>query len=126
MHLLRTGDGDPDLATVYAVPDRSRPHLRVNFVTSLDGAVEAGGVSRGISSDADRRVFGFLRAHADAVLVGAGTLRKEGYGPARVRSELAPRRRAAGAVGGHPTLVIVSAALDRNACPASFWTAFVS
>ncbi len=106
-------------------PDRAQPSLRVNFVTSLDGAVESDGVSRGISSDADRRVFGFLRAHADAVMVGAGTLRKEAYGPPRVRAEMADKRRASGAVGDHPTLVVVSAALKLDPKSSAFVDAAV-
>ncbi len=55
--------------------------LAVNFVESLDGVValpdapgESGGVISG-GSQADRFVMGLLRACADAVLIGAGTLR---------------------------------------------------
>src|SRR5260370_164107 len=64
--------------------DRSRRALRLNFVTSLDGAVEVDGTARGLSSDVDRLVFFILRAHADAVMVGAGTMRQERYGPLRL------------------------------------------
>jgi len=55
-----------------------------NFVSSIDGivALEAGTApSGGIISgrnEADRFVMGLLRAFADAVLVGAGTVRAEG------------------------------------------------
>src|SRR5437588_12385149 len=55
-----------------------------NFVGSIDGivALEAGTApSGGIISgrnEADRFVMGLLRAFADAVLVGAGTVRAEG------------------------------------------------
>lgn len=55
-----------------------------NFVTSIDGvaALEAGTApSGGIISgrnEADRFIMGLLRAYADAVLVGAGTVRAEG------------------------------------------------
>jgi riboflavin biosynthesis pyrimidine reductase len=90
---------------------REGPWLRVNFVSSLDGAVESDGFSRGLSTAVDQRVFALLRAHADAVMVGAGTLRHEGYGPARTGPDLLARRKAAG-LAEHPTLVIVSAALD--------------
>ncbi|HYU63230.1 MAG TPA: dihydrofolate reductase family protein, partial [Verrucomicrobiae bacterium] len=54
-----------------------------NFVSSIDGivALEAGTApSGGIISgrnEADRFVMGLLRAFADAVLVGAGTVRAE-------------------------------------------------
>jgi riboflavin biosynthesis pyrimidine reductase len=92
-------------------PDRSRPGLRMNFVTSLDGAVEVDGHSRGLSSDADRLVFFILRAHADAVMVGAGTLRHEGYGPLRLAEPAQAWRRSLG-LPDNPTLVIVSGSLD--------------
>ena len=55
--------------------------LAVNFVESADGVValpdapgESGGVISG-GSDMDRFLMGLLRACADAVLIGAGTLR---------------------------------------------------
>jgi riboflavin biosynthesis pyrimidine reductase len=56
------------------------PGLYANFVSSLDGVVAIEGVdhsSQMISgkSQADRFVMGLLRAYADAVLIGAGTLR---------------------------------------------------
>ena len=56
------------------------PRLYANFVSSLDGVVALEGEensSQMISgrSEADRFVMGLLRALADAVLIGAGTLR---------------------------------------------------
>jgi riboflavin biosynthesis pyrimidine reductase len=98
------------LLDAYAL-DRTHPHLRVNFVASLDGAVEEGGFSRGLSNPVDQRVLQLLRVHADAVLVGAGTLRHEGYGAMRVKPELAKARVQRG-LAEQPTLVTVSAALD--------------
>jgi len=57
----------------------SEPRLYANFVASLDGVVAIPGEiqsNRMISahSEADRFVMGLLRACADAVLVGAGTM----------------------------------------------------
>ena len=52
-----------------------RMHLRANFVSSLDGAVEIDGQSKALSSDSDSRVFSMIRRLADVVLVGAGTIR---------------------------------------------------
>jgi riboflavin biosynthesis pyrimidine reductase len=91
--------------------DRGAPHLRVNFVSSLDGAVEEDGYSRGLSNPVDQRVLQLLRVHGDAVLVGAGTLRHEGYGPMRLKPDLVEQRRKRG-LADQPTLVAVSAALD--------------
>jgi riboflavin biosynthesis pyrimidine reductase len=84
------------LATSYAYPqDR---WVRANMVTSLDGAVTGSdGRSGSVSSEVDREVFRVLRGLADVVLVGAGTARAEGYGPAKVNDDLVTGRRARGA-----------------------------
>jgi riboflavin biosynthesis pyrimidine reductase len=75
---------DPEaLAGLYAYP--ADQWLRANMVASADGAATLGGVTQGLSSEADREVFALLRALADVVVVGAGTARAENYGPARVR-----------------------------------------
>lgn len=67
------------------------------MVTSLDGAVSgADGRSASVSGAADKHVFGVLRGLADVVLVGAGTARTEGYGPARPHRVLGRDRRDAG------------------------------
>ncbi|MFP8884129.1 pyrimidine reductase family protein [Streptomyces mangrovi] len=89
----------------------SRPWLRGNMVASLDGAAHHGGRSQPLSSDADMRIFGVLRALADAVVVGAETVRREGYRPARRREAFAARREAAGQ-GPAPAIAVVSASLD--------------
>lgn len=65
------------LAAVYAYPDqvnRGRPWLRANMVAGLDGGARLDGLSEGLSSSADKRIFGVLRALADVVLVGAETV----------------------------------------------------
>ncbi|GGO75128.1 pyrimidine reductase family protein [Nonomuraea cavernae] len=75
---------DPDIAQAYAYP-ADRPWLRANMVASADGAAWLKGLSGGLSSRGDRRVFGVLRGLADVVLAGAATVRAEGYGPAKPR-----------------------------------------
>jgi riboflavin biosynthesis pyrimidine reductase len=98
---------DHDLTRLYAYP---RPEwLRANMVASADGAGSFEGLSGGLSSAADRRLFGLLRALCDVVLVGAGTARKEGYRPARRRPGLAGLR--AGRTQT-PPIALVSRALD--------------
>jgi 5-amino-6-(5-phosphoribosylamino)uracil reductase len=75
---------DDALAAHYAYPEElAAPCVRVNFVSSADGAVTVDGRSGGLGTDADRRVFGLLRQLADVVLVGAGTVRTEDYRGAR-------------------------------------------
>lgn len=77
----QTDVSDDALRAAYAFPDR-RPWVRANMVSTLDGAMRgADGSSRSISSPADQRVFRLARRDADAVLVGAGTIRAEDYQP---------------------------------------------
>lgn len=87
------------------------PVFRVNFVASVDGAVTHDGHSGGLSDDADKRYFEILRRVCDVVLVGAGTVRDEGYGPMRVSEESA-RWRVANGLPEHPVFAIVSGSLN--------------
>ncbi|WP_345647025.1 pyrimidine reductase family protein [Streptomyces tremellae] len=102
-----------ELADAYAYPVREagRPWLRGNMVTTLDGAAQHEGRSHTISSAADMRVFGVLRALADAVVVGAQTVRQEGYRPVRAREAFAERRAADGR-GPAAAVAVVTAGLD--------------
>ena len=78
---------DPiDPVVVYSdLPEaRGRPAVRLNMITSVDGATTVAGVSGGLGGPADKRVFSVLRSLADAVLVAAGTARAEAYGPSPV------------------------------------------
>jgi 5-amino-6-(5-phosphoribosylamino)uracil reductase len=100
-----------ELAEAYAYPDVREPWLRANMVSTLDGAGQHDGRSQPISSATDMRVFGVLRALADVVVVGAETVRQEGYRPARARAEFAELREAAGQ-GPAPAVAVVTASLD--------------
>ena len=51
-----------------------------NFVTTLDGRAALDGSTRPLGGPADLEMLLSLRAVADAVLVGPGTVRAEGYG----------------------------------------------
>ncbi|WP_181809336.1 dihydrofolate reductase family protein, partial [Streptomyces shenzhenensis] len=87
-----------DLALAYAYPESAGQEawLRANMVSTLDGAGQHDGRSQPISGVADMRIFGTLRGLADVVVVGAETVRQEGYRPARERAEFAGARTAAG------------------------------
>ncbi|ALX66367.1 pyrimidine reductase family protein [Microbacterium sp. XT11] len=104
------GDLDDErLLELTRMPDG--PWLRMNFISSIDGAATQDGRSGGLGDDADRRLFGLLRWDADAVLVGAGTARAEGYAELRVAHDAVAWRIARG-LPPQPTLVLVSASLD--------------
>lgn len=74
-----------ELAALYGLlqfpPPAARPHVIGNFVTTLDGVVSlnipghASGADISGFNKHDRMVMGLLRAVADAVIIGAGTLR---------------------------------------------------
>ncbi|QKW09908.1 pyrimidine reductase family protein [Streptomyces sp. NA04227] len=100
-----------ELAEAYAYPADRTPWLRANMVSSLDGAAQHEGRSQPLSSAADMRIFGTLRGLADAVVVGAETVRSEGYRPPRERAVFAPLRAAAGQHPA-PVMAVVSASLD--------------
>ncbi|MFD9029954.1 pyrimidine reductase family protein [Streptomyces sp. NPDC059567] len=102
-----------ELADLYAYPEPlpDGVWLRANMVSSLDGAGQHDGRSQPLSSDTDMRIFGTLRGLADVIVVGAQTVRQEGYRPARARDAFAARRAAAGQ-GPAPVIAVVSASLD--------------
>ncbi|MFF4907377.1 pyrimidine reductase family protein [Streptomyces sp. NPDC001260] len=105
-----------ELAAAYAYPEPAPggervPWLRANMVSTLDGAAQHDGKSQPISNATDMRIFGTLRALADVVVVGAETVRQEGYRPARARAEFAAAREAAGQAPA-PAIAVVSASLD--------------
>jgi riboflavin biosynthesis pyrimidine reductase len=61
-----------------APPDR--PFLFVNFIATADGRATIAGRTGPIANRADYELFHALRGRADAVMVGAETVRVEGYG----------------------------------------------
>jgi len=98
------------LADLYAYPDPmpAGGWLRANMVASLDGAATGpDGRSGSVSSAVDRLVFGVLRGLADVILVGAGTVRIEGYRVPAARPAFAERRAAAGQAPA-PALAVVT------------------
>lgn len=82
--MFLTDPADDALQALYAVPaspdSAGRPFVRANFIATVDGRVTGrDGTSSSINNAADKRVFDVLRSLADAVVVGAGTVRGEGY-----------------------------------------------
>jgi riboflavin biosynthesis pyrimidine reductase len=88
-----------------------RPWVLVNMVASLDGAIAVDGRSGGLGGPADKAMFSALRGVADVVLVGAGTARAEGYGPARPSDATRSARRARGQADA-PPIALVTRSLD--------------
>jgi len=97
--------GAAELEDEYLQP--SGRHVRANFVTSLDGRIELGGRSSPLGGSADRAAFMAMRGVADVILVGAGTVRQERYGPVRLDPSVQERRLARGQAS-LPQLAVVS------------------
>jgi riboflavin biosynthesis pyrimidine reductase len=81
---------DGDLREVYAAPHT--PWLRVNMVSTIDGAATGeSGLTASINNEPDQRIFHLLRELADCVVIGAGTARIEGYPPLDVPTVVVSR-----------------------------------
>ena len=104
-----------DLDVLVAAEDRptpdGRPWLLVNMIASLDGAITVEGRSGGLGRPADRALFLALRGVADVVLAGAGTVRAEGYGPARPSAAQRAARLARGQEE-RPAVAVVTRSLE--------------
>ena len=98
---------DDELRDLYEYPaDITAPWIRMNFVSSIDGAVTIDGSSTGLGTPADKKVFGILRELADVVLVGAGTARTEGYKGVRTNEARRQRRLERGLTAVPPIAVV--------------------
>jgi riboflavin biosynthesis pyrimidine reductase len=133
---IRGGTLPADLQARFDAPleiplRRDRPTVIVNFVSTLDGVVAldrvgaSGGREISGGFEPDRFVMGLLRASADAVLVGAGTVRASGtraWTPSRVHRPSADAyagwRRDIGLATSTPATVVVTASGDLR--PADF------
>jgi 2,5-diamino-6-(ribosylamino)-4(3H)-pyrimidinone 5'-phosphate reductase len=72
-----------------------RPYLAINMVATVDGRATLNGSAVGIGSPADKHLMRELRAEADVVLHGAGTVRADPLS-ARVPHEMIAQRVARG------------------------------
>ncbi|TFD27903.1 dihydrofolate reductase family protein [Cryobacterium cryoconiti] len=114
--LSRTIDGlDPasrDWLLLRYAP-KPGPYLRVNMIASLNGSVTGSdNTSDSLSSRLDRRILGVIRQLADVVLIGAGSVRAEGYViPARASLAVVT---ASGDLAGHRLAPRAGTEADRS------------
>lgn len=115
MHILQPGETLTDPLSPYAAVDRTTPEGRcwvmANMVGSLDGSAAVGGRVGVLSDEPDRQLFRLMRALAQVVLVGAQTVRREGYATIALPPEWAVAREEAG-LPRTPPLAVVSRSLD--------------
>jgi riboflavin biosynthesis pyrimidine reductase len=105
-----------ELPHLYAYPEQlDGSWVRANFITSVDGGATADGTSSGLGGPGDKLIFNVLRELADVIVVGAGTVRMEGYSGARPPVAQRMHRQARGQ-SEVPQLAIVtkSGRLDRD------------
>jgi len=107
---------DPtDIASFYLADVRpgnaDRPWITLGMIASVDGSGVVDGGSTALGGSPDRAAFRALRTVADAILVGASTVRAEGYRAVSLPGE-AVRWRRDRAMDDNPRVVIVSNSLD--------------
>jgi riboflavin biosynthesis pyrimidine reductase len=112
----------PDALAPYLAVDRSQPKhecwVTGHMVAGLDGTASVGGRVGSLSTAPDQALFPRVRQIADIVLVGAETVRREGYGPIRLSEEAQKQRQRQGR-SPNPPLAVVSRSLAFD------WTANV-
>ncbi len=87
--------------------------VRVNMISTLDGATSFGGRSGPLGGPGDKLLFSVLRSLADVVMVGAGTARAEHYGPVKLPAEVQRMREARGQPPV-PPIAVVTRSLNIN------------
>ena len=104
-----------------------RPFVFLNMIATADGRATIEGRTAPIANRADYELFHALRARTDAVMVGAETIRVEGYGPmeqlavvvSRARSSCRPRRGLLAAPENRVVIVTPSPDAELPPCAAS-------
>jgi riboflavin biosynthesis pyrimidine reductase len=81
------------------------------MVSSVDGRATVGGHTRKLGTTADKHLLLELRAIADAVLIGTGTIREEGYARLVGKEERRERRARLG-LEEDPPAVLISRSFD--------------
>ncbi len=111
---LDATDARTTLLDVY--DPRVPEHLRLNLVSTLDGRAAGGdGTSESLTSRVDRTILGVIRELSDLVLVGAESVRSEGYvRPKRAALAIVTAsgdlrgHRLDAPAGGHPLIVLTT------------------
>ena len=98
----------PYLELEFPPPPSERPYVLINMVSSLDGKAVIETSEQDLGSPADQDRMQELRAHADAVLNGTGTMRESGASSRLRDPELVTWRRAHGKDTDHPLGVLIT------------------
>ncbi|HET6463199.1 MAG TPA: dihydrofolate reductase family protein [Candidatus Krumholzibacteria bacterium] len=91
---------------------RGRSHVIVNMAVSVDGRINTRTRERfALGSEHDRRLMDVLRERADAIIIGAGTVRHDGHPMLLRYPDLVEKRKKRGQ-SPHPVNVVLSGSLD--------------
>jgi 2,5-diamino-6-(ribosylamino)-4(3H)-pyrimidinone 5'-phosphate reductase len=91
---------------------KNRPHVSVNMAISVDGRISTRRREQiTLGTKNDRFLMDVLRSRMDAVIVGAGTVRHDGF-PVLVRDRGVRSKRVSRGLPPHPVNVVLSRALD--------------
>jgi 2,5-diamino-6-(ribosylamino)-4(3H)-pyrimidinone 5'-phosphate reductase len=91
---------------------QQRPHVSVNMAMSVDGRISTRRREHiTLGTAHDRLLMDRLRSANDAVVVGAGTVRHDGF-PILVRDDATREARVARGRAPHPVNVVLSRSLD--------------
>ncbi|CAN5469838.1 dihydrofolate reductase family protein [soil metagenome] len=113
---LEDADARARLAELYGLPGADT--LRINLVASVSGSAAGGDdTSETLTNRADRKILGVIRRDSDVVLVGAASVRAEGYQLPRT----APLAivTSTGDLGGHRLTVDPDRFVPLVLCPAT-------
>jgi riboflavin biosynthesis pyrimidine reductase len=115
MEMLRPAGQVTDPLDAYRTVDRTRADgacwVMANMVGGLDGSAAVAGRVSGLSTPPDAALFSAMRTLADVVLVGAETVRREGYAEFRLTEAQTVARAQAGRPPV-PRLAVVTRSLD--------------
>ena len=100
------------------VESSQRPYTVVNMVTSVDGRITVGERVGSLTSTLDQSLLAGLRAQADVVLVGAATVRAEGYG--RLLRDNEREARVAAGLDREPLLCVLTRSVTFDPVPEAF------
>lgn len=114
MEKLVAGDEISDPLEPYLAVDRSDPRhecwVAGHMVAGIDGTARVDGRVGALSTAPDQSLFRRMRQIADVVLVGAETVRREGYGPVKLTDQ-DQRARTDRGLAPVPPIAIVSRSL---------------
>ena len=123
MELLEHGAPVPDPLQPYLEVDRSRARhecwVMGHMVAGLDGTAAIAGRVGALSTPPDQSLFRRMRQIADVVLIGAETVRREGYAPIRLSEETREQRRLRGQTPT-PPVAVVTRSLDLDLAASVF------